>query len=64
MSDFSTDSRMQPGTQVEVLNRLSGKWVSGFEVAETCDEGYRVRRVSDGTVLPAPLPPDSLNLRR
>jgi hypothetical protein len=27
--------------------------VRGFEVAEVVDDGYRLKRLSDGTVLPA-----------
>ncbi len=45
------------GTHVEVRNRFEAKWSRGFEVAEEQrapdTERYRVRRRSDGTVLPA-----------
>jgi hypothetical protein len=34
-----------------VRNRYQGTWVRGFEVAETTDGGYRIRRLSDGSVL-------------
>lgn len=41
------------GTPVDVRSRFVGAWSRGFEVAErVADQGYRVRRVSDGTVLP------------
>jgi hypothetical protein len=37
---------------VEVRTHYTGTWAPGFEIAdETCD-GYRVRRVSDGVLLP------------
>jgi len=41
-----------PGTEVEVHSAFSGRWVQGFEVAECADEGYRLRRRSDDTLLP------------
>ena len=44
---------MVPGTPVEVRRRFDFSWARGFEVAEICDEGYTLRRKSDGTVLPA-----------
>lgn len=40
------------GDQVEVHTKFNDAWVSGFEVAEIVDDGYRVRRTSDGTMLP------------
>ena len=47
---------MDPGTRVEVRSRFDRAWARGFEVAEevTEDRGhrYRVRRRSDGSVLP------------
>jgi hypothetical protein len=39
------------GIKVDVRNRYQGTWVRGFEVAEVTDEGYRIRRLSDGSVL-------------
>lgn len=50
---------MRPGSQVEVQSRFDGSWVRGFEVAEVAephsDRGaaLRLRRRSDGAVLPA-----------
>jgi hypothetical protein len=41
------------GTAVEVHNRFSSSWSSGFEVAEATDDGYRLLRRSDHYVLPA-----------
>jgi hypothetical protein len=40
------------GTAVEVVNRFTERWSTGFEVHETVADGYRVRRRSDGTVIP------------
>jgi hypothetical protein len=51
---------LTPGTRVQVRNRFDGGWSpSPFEVAEAIDptpsgmQMYRVRRLSDGVVLPA-----------
>jgi hypothetical protein len=40
------------GTPVEVRCRFDGLWAAGFELAEATSRGYRLRRVSDGYVLP------------
>jgi hypothetical protein len=34
-----------------VRNRFQGTWVRGFEIAEATTEGYRIRRLSDGSTL-------------
>jgi hypothetical protein len=44
-------STLAPGTKVDVRNRYQGTWVRGFEVAEVTGGGYRIRRLSDGSVL-------------
>jgi hypothetical protein len=48
---------MEPGTRVEVRSRFDRAWSRGFEVAELVpgEHGaqYRLRRRSDGSVLPA-----------
>jgi hypothetical protein len=40
------------GTSVDVKNRFVGSWSRGFEVAELVEDGYLIRRLSDGSVLP------------
>ena len=40
------------GTAIEVVNRFTEDWSAGFEVHEALAEGYRIRRRSDGTVIP------------
>ena len=49
-----------PGTAVEVRSRFDGRWCRGFEVAEVvvtpAGTAVRVRRCSDGTVLPTMFP--------
>lgn len=47
---------MEPGTRIEVRSRFQQTWARGFEVAEVISEPvlqFRVRRRSDGRVLPA-----------
>jgi hypothetical protein len=56
------DEEVRPGTRVEVRSRFESRWSRGFEVAHRVDgEGgaadsgptmYKVRRRSDGSVLP------------
>jgi hypothetical protein len=47
---------VEPGTRVEVQSRFERDWARGFEVVEQVPEGgqlrYRVRRRSDGSILP------------
>jgi hypothetical protein len=43
---------MRVGEKVEVHTRFNDSWVPGFEIAEVADSGYRVRRRSDGVILP------------
>ncbi|HEV7887055.1 MAG TPA: hypothetical protein VGO92_05815, partial [Acidimicrobiales bacterium] len=43
------------GTAVEIRSRFDGSWTAGFEVDEVIDDAspqYRVRRLSDGALLP------------
>ncbi len=47
---------MQVGAPVEVGTTFTGSWSSGFEIAEVVAEGYRLRRLSDGAVLPEATP--------
>lgn len=43
---------MRAGEQVEVRVRFTDSWSPGFEIVEAVDGGYRIRRRSDGAVLP------------
>ncbi|MEY2430919.1 MAG: hypothetical protein QOC92_644 [Acidimicrobiaceae bacterium] len=43
---------LQVGECVELHTRFNDSWVPGFEIAEVVADRYRVRRTSDGTVLP------------
>jgi hypothetical protein len=44
--------QLSRGTRIDVRNRFVGGWSHGFEVAERVDDGYRIRRLSDDSVLP------------
>jgi len=52
------------GTSVEVRRRFDQAWARGFEVASASDDGYRLRRQSDGAVLPVSFPPDDVRRSR
>jgi len=48
----SSESTLRPGMRVEVATRFRGNWASGFEVDSLGARGYRLRRCSDGSLLP------------
>lgn len=43
---------LRAGMPVEVATHFTGSWTGGFEIASVFAERCRVRRVSDGAVLP------------
>ncbi len=43
---------MNVGDPVEVHSQFDDSWADGFEIAEEVPEGYRVRRLADGSLLP------------
>ncbi|MCZ7527039.1 MAG: hypothetical protein M5U14_12045 [Acidimicrobiia bacterium] len=47
---------MEAGTRVEVRSRFDDRWARGFEVVDVVEDergrSFRVRRRSDGSVLP------------
>lgn len=45
---------LRPGTVVRILNPFVPSWSDGFEIAAVNGEGYLVRRLIDGHVLPRP----------
>jgi hypothetical protein len=51
------DQFLRSGDPVEVQNRLTGTWSTGFEVEEVVTDApenhYVIRRWSDGVILPA-----------
>ena len=52
------------GSRVDVRNRFDGSWSSGFEVSAVVDDGYRIRRRSDGSELPAEFDADDVRRER
>jgi hypothetical protein len=55
---------LDPGTKVEVRTGFDRSWSNGFEVHEATADGYRVRRRSDGEVLPAVFARDDVRRER
>ena len=55
---------MEPGSEVEVQSRFNGSWVRGFEIVEVRSQeqpdSLRIRRRSDGAVLPALFSPEQV----
>ena len=43
---------MHEHESVEVRSSYEGDWTPGFDVVEEVPTGYRLRRVSDGSLLP------------
>ena len=59
------DEELLPaGTRVDVRSRYVGSWSRGFEVAEIVGDAYRVRRLSDGSVLPTEFSLDDVRAQR
>jgi hypothetical protein len=56
------------GTRVEVRTRFESSWTRGFEIAEESEDNgrpiYKVRRRSDGAILPVPFSEDDLREER
>jgi len=50
------------GEQVDVWCRSYRSWVAGFEIAEVTPDGYVIRRLSDGSILPVVFPADEVAL--
>ena len=55
---------LEPGTAVEVRNRFEQRWARGFEIVAVEEGGYRVRRLSDGSVLPVTIAADDVRPER
>lgn len=47
---------LRPGDAVAVHSTFTGSWITGFVVEDRKGDGYRLRRTSDGEVLPAVFP--------
>ncbi|HEY2813526.1 MAG TPA: hypothetical protein VGJ03_08700 [Acidimicrobiales bacterium] len=55
---------LNAGDKVEVRRRFDSQWARGFEVFELTDKGVRVRRLSDGEVLPVDFIDDDVRKER
>jgi hypothetical protein len=55
---------MAVGTPVEVRNRFVGTWSRGFEVADHEAGRYRIKRLSDGSILPDEFDPQEVRPER
>ena len=68
MSDPSgpraTAPTLEVGTDVEVRTGFDRSWAKGFVVVEVTDIGYRLRRTSDASVLPAIFPMEDVRKER
>ena len=51
---------LEVGDRVEVRRRFDAQWARGFEIVEQTEKGYRVRRQSDGEVLPVEFSADDV----
>jgi hypothetical protein len=64
----SYDAQVRPGTRVEVRSRFEAAWSRGFEVAERVEMSaglrYKLRRRSDGSILPVLFDEDDLREER
>lgn len=64
MTEGGGERVLEPGTRVEVRDGFEGHWHRGYVVDDVTDAGYRVRRTSDDTVLPEPLPRTAVRRER
>lgn len=62
--DAQADERLEPGTKVEVRRRFDQHWSRGFEIAEAVDDGYKLKRLSDGSVLPVVFDEEEVRLEK
>ncbi len=56
--------RLDAGTKVEVRDRFDRSWSNGFSVEQVTGSGYRLRRRSDGQVLPGEFAADDVRRER
>jgi hypothetical protein len=65
---FPQPGRLLPGDRIEVQNRFDGGWARGFEVVDVLTgmgtRRYRIKRVSDGVVLPRLFVEDEIDTAR
>jgi hypothetical protein len=64
MATSESTHRLAQGRRIEVRSSLDASWARGFEVVESRPDGYTVRRMSDGWVLPAVFAVDDVRRER
>jgi hypothetical protein len=64
MPTHTSKGTISPGTKVEVRTVFDRSWTKGFTVEERTSTGYRLRRRSDGHVLPRVFPFDEVRHER
>ena len=69
MDDSAGISELEVGSHVEVRDRYQGTWSRGFEISAIeisaiGDKGYRIKRISDGAVLPGTFREDEVRPSR
>jgi hypothetical protein len=47
---------LSAGDKVEVRRKFDAQWSKGFEVVEATASGFKIRRLSDGEILPVEFP--------
>ena len=52
VEDGDPGRRLEVGAPVLVVDQYLGNWSPGFEIAEVCQDGYRLRRFTDGRIFP------------
>lgn len=58
-------TRLASGTRVEVRIKLDAvRWAKGFEVVDAQPSGYRLRRLSDGEIMPVVFAADDVRAER
>jgi hypothetical protein len=55
---------LERGVKVEVRTAFDRTWASGFEVDDVTEDGYRLRRLSDNSLLPVVVPLDEVRRER
>jgi hypothetical protein len=63
-SGASLADTLEVGDKVEVRRRFDAQWSRGFEIVSVSDEGYTLKRMSDGEVLPVTFSPDDVREAR
>ena len=55
-AETPSERSLPTGGRIEVWNQFLGSWTGEFEVESVADEGVRIRRSTDNSVLPRAFP--------